>query len=79
MLKTIRLNFKKKSDNYKLVIGSCSIYMTGTDLGIHQYSYNFLPVDAVTEAAAEFHIEAVFVLAAEIPSAVFLYALDSYD
>ena len=37
-----------------------------------------LPVDALTEAVAELHIEAVFVLAAVKPSAVFLYALDSY-
>ena len=37
-----------------------------------QYVYNFLPVDAVTEAVAEFHIEAVFVFAAEKLSAVFL-------
>ena len=37
-----------------------------------------LPVDALTEAVAELHIEAVFVLAAVNPSAVFLYAFDSY-
>ena len=33
---------------------------------------NILPVDALTEAVAEFHIDDVFVLAAAIPSAVFL-------
>ena len=33
---------------------------------------NILPVDALTEAVAEFHIEDVLVLAAAIPSAVFL-------
>ena len=39
---------------------------------------NILLVDALTEAVAEFHIEDVLVLAAAIPSAVFLQALDSY-
>ena len=40
---------------------------------------SILPVDALTEAVAEFHIDDVFVLAAAIPSAVFLQALDSYE
>ena len=47
-------------------------------LGFKSATLLTLPVDALTEAVAELHIEAVFVLAAEKPSAVFLYALDSY-
>ena len=35
-------------------------------------AFEYLPVDALTEAVAEFHIEAVLVLAAEKLSAVFL-------